>query len=233
MRRIGVETGERIEQGEMIGSRTETHLLIPRSGGEHRLPSIQIPWWNTQEDSAEAAVLKSIAVTVSPQLAASGREQFTGPRPKSDSSEPAKSPTAIGIQVWGSLLIPVTLALLTRAYAPGLLLWLRAYRQRRSHLAALRKACDSKDPTGAKNALLNWAASFQGDSVPATLPALAERLTDIKARSALLELDAVLYGQSTTVWNTEHARRQILKGLYPLQKDAARKEHNMIPELNP
>lgn len=117
--------------------------------------------------------------------------------------------------------------------APGLLLWLRPYRQRRSHLAALRKACDSGDPTGAKNALLKWAASFQGDSVPATLLALAGRLTDIKARSALLELDAVLYGQGTRVWNAEHARRRILKGLHPLQKNAAGKNRDVVPELNP
>jgi len=233
VRRMSVETGERIEQGEMIGSRTEAHLLTPRSSGEHQLPAIQIPWWNTQKDGAEAAVLESVATTVSPRSVTIGQKQFTGPQLKSDSSEPAGSPEAIGIQVWGSLLILTTLALLIRAYAPGLLLWLSHYRQRRSHLAALRKACCSGDPTGAKEALLKWAASFQIDSAPTTLPALAERLTDIDAISALLELDAFLYGQSTTYWNAEHARQRILKGLHPLQEDATREKRNVIPGLNP
>ena len=59
---------ESIDQSELAdglqGRRVQSEALVARSGGAWTLPEIRIPWWNTDTDSLEFAVLPAREVKV-------------------------------------------------------------------------------------------------------------------------------------------------------------------------
>ena len=59
---------ESIEQSELAdglqGQRIQSEALVARSGGNWTLPEIRIPWWNTETDTLQFAVLPARSVSV-------------------------------------------------------------------------------------------------------------------------------------------------------------------------
>ena len=59
---------ESIDQSELAdglqGRRVQSEALVARSGGAWTLPEIRVPWWNTDTDSLEFAVLPAREVKV-------------------------------------------------------------------------------------------------------------------------------------------------------------------------
>ena len=60
---------ESIEQSELAdglqGQRIQSEALVARSGGNWTLPEMRIPWWNTETDTLQFAVLPARSVSVS------------------------------------------------------------------------------------------------------------------------------------------------------------------------
>ena len=59
---------ESIDQSELSdglqGQRIQSEALVARSGGSWQLPEIRVPWWNTETDSLQYALLRARSVSV-------------------------------------------------------------------------------------------------------------------------------------------------------------------------
>ena len=89
---------ESIEQSELadglLGQRIQSEALVARSGGNWTLPEIRIPWWNTETDTLQFAVLPARSVSVS-ALSIPGTE---APTVVTDS--PPSSTAVLPVWIW-------------------------------------------------------------------------------------------------------------------------------------
>ena len=199
---------ESIDQSEIArglqGTRTQSEALVARSDGNWALPEIRIPWWNTQTDQLEYAVLepRNIAVQTVELL----DDETTSGTP-SDATLPAAALplwiALIGVAGW---LIAIGLAIALWRVNPASmsantpkssLAALRGGDQRQA-LVAVKRALTQQDASGIRTALQHWAASHHGrafsslsDIARASSPSLATILSD---------LDRSIYGGTDTEW---------------------------------
>lgn len=60
------ESSEQIERTEgFLGQRTRSEALVASGSGSWTLPEVSVPWWNTETDSLQFAVLPSTTISVS------------------------------------------------------------------------------------------------------------------------------------------------------------------------
>ena len=199
---------ESIDQSEIArglqGTRTQSEALVARADGNWALPEIRIPWWNTQTDQLEYAVLepRNIAVQTVELL----DDETTSGTP-SDATLPAAALplwiALIGVAGW---LIAIGLAIALWRVNPASmsantpkssLAALRGGDQRQA-LVAVKRALTQQDASGIRTALQHWAASHHGrafsslsDIARASSPSLATILSD---------LDRSIYGGTDTEW---------------------------------
>ncbi len=230
--RVRVEIRERIEDGVMVGSRTEYRRLIPRRPGSLRLPPVTVPWWDTGSGEARTARLPARTVEVIPAAPVPPPPATAigspSPRPAVVTDSPAPSSWSWpAVILGGSVLAPALLLLLLRRRL------LAGWWRRRQARAALRRACRDHDPEAARRALLRWAGHCPGDAgTITTLPALARRLRDPAAREALLNLDRALYGPEGR-WRGDPAWRALAPALGRCGGSHRRPPASPIPPLDP
>jgi len=199
---------ESIDQSEIArglqGTRTQSEALVARSDGNWALPEIRIPWWNTQTDQLEYAVLepRNIAVQTVELL----DDETTSGTPPDATLPAAALPlwiALIGVAGW---LIAIGLAIALWRVNPASmsantpkssLAALRGGDQRQA-LVAVKRALTQQDASGIRTALQHWAASHHGrafsslsDIARASSPSLARILSD---------LDRSIYGGTDTEW---------------------------------
>ena len=199
---------ESIDQSEIArglqGTRTQSEALVARANGNWILPEIRLPWWNTQTDQLEYAVLEArdIAVQTADVL-----DNETASSTSSEATLPvATLPLWIGlIGVAGWLIaIGLTIALwrlrpasMSADTSKGGLSALRGGDKRQA-LVEVRRSLTQQDASGVRAALQHWAAIHHGrafsslsDIARASSPALA---------AILSELDRSIYGGTDTEW---------------------------------
>ena len=199
---------ESIDQSEIAqglqGTRTQSEALVARADGNWTLPEIRIPWWNTQTDQLEYAVLeaRNIAVQTADVL-----DDETASGTPSDATLPmATLPLWMGLIGVAGWLIAIGLAIALwrlrrksmRTDTPqGGLAALRGGDMRQA-LVEVRRALTQQDASGVRTALQHWAACHHGrafsslsDIVRASSPSLA---------AILSELDRSIYGATDTEW---------------------------------
>ena len=192
---------ESIEQSELAdglqGQRIQSEALVARSGGNWTLPEIRIPWWNTETDTLQFAVLPARSVSVS-ALSIPGTGAPTLVTDSAPSST-AVLPVWIWIMSGSGWLIALALAVL---------LWTRhhaghtgpsnsvpsgpATADLRQALVAVRRNVETGDVAALRRAVLDW-ASLHHDRHFGSLSALARVSSDELARQ-LQSLDRSLYG---------------------------------------
>ena len=192
---------ESIEQSELAdglqGQRIQSEALVARSGGNWTLPEIRIPWWNTETDTLQFAVLPARSVSVS-ALSIPGTEAPTVVTDSAPSST-AVLPVWIWILSGSGWLMALVLAVL---------LWTRhraghtgpsnsvpsepAAADLRQALVAVRRNLETGDVAALRRAVLDW-ASRHHDRRFGSLSALARVSSDELARQ-LQSLDRSLYG---------------------------------------
>lgn len=156
-------------EGELhVGVREQTFSMVPLRAGDIALSALQLPWWNVGTASAASAGLAARSMHVSGGDAA-----------------PAASPQPITMP-WR---VPAMAVALLAAFLLAAC-WCRA---RIACAWRLHWYCRQGDARAVRNELLAQ-ASAAWPSAPRTLPALAERLDDAAARSALADIDRLLYG---------------------------------------
>ena len=199
---------ESIDQSEIAqglqGTRTQSEALVARADGNWTLPEIRIPWWNTQTDQLEYAVLeaRNIAVQTADVL-----DDETASGTPSDATLPmATLPLWMGLIGVAGWLIAIGLAIALwrlrrksmRTDTPqGGLAALRGGDMRQA-LVEVRRALTQQDASGVRTALQHWAACHHGrafsslsDIARASSPSLA---------AILSELDRSIYGATDTGW---------------------------------
>ncbi|MGC8119362.1 BatD family protein [Marinobacter sp. VGCF2001] len=202
--------------------------LVPVKSGDVILPSVRVPWWNTDTDQLEEAVLPERRI----RIAGSGQtippQAPTTEKPeKAPSQEPARAPgpdTSQGIWVWSTMALAVlwlaTLALWwqtrRRTTPPGDTEADSATANERQAFQALLSAIDQK--AGQTSAyLLRWARLRFPKQTFHQVSDLVKLTNDQHLGAAFEHFQASLYsGQPTS--GTDEAREQLKQALHKLRK---------------
>ncbi|KRS22235.1 hypothetical protein AAY72_04350 [Alishewanella sp. WH16-1] len=217
--------------GRMVAQKVYTTALIASSNGSLVLPEIRLPWWNSQTNQLDYAVLPERTLQVSGQA-----QQPISPAPVIQTKVQTQTPTANHWQ-WN-----YTSNLLAGLWLSSLLL-VGYLLQRRASIArtaptsqpdasyspkALQRACQTGDAKAAAQALLYWGKQrFQ--PAPRSLGELRRHAGTPAFADALLQLEQQLYGQQNTPWQgdmlyqawqqlpkaTATSKRSALTALYP------------------
>lgn len=210
----------------LSGTREEKTAIVPLKSGDYVLPKISIPWWNTETDKPETAVLperhiiivpgsNTVTSTPSPQNVpainnATPETAISGANKKQ--ILPAVVINSESHWKWISLLLGI-LWLITL-----LLWWWFTFRNNSNNSniklskqnaanpefsqSSLKQACKSNDPIRAKQTLLVWGRMLWPENPPANLGALAKRCPEDLSRQ-LMRLNEFLYGRRQAGWNGE------------------------------
>ena len=192
---------ESIDQTELSdglqGQRIQSEALVARSGGSWQLPEIRVPWWNTETDSLQYAILpaRNVSVATPAPLDAASPNQPT--------TELSGAPATLPVWAWilsgSGWLVALLLAGMMwmsrrdrSAATAGDITPHRDASSLRQALVEIRRCAEQNDPASLRRAILSWArlhhgrhfASF-GDLTTASSESLADRL---------MLLDRCLYG---------------------------------------
>ena len=202
----------------IVAKREEKIALIPATPGQHVLPALEIPWFNTQSQMTEIARIPETTLNVigtvenSPPELNSGKPlaakpSLSGSAPESNAKTTAnESPSWQNTWLWSSLFLAFGW-LLTVIY----FLKIRTPSNRgesenaKTHayetslkeaVNRLKAACNQNDATVAKNALIDW-GKLKFDAT--NLGAVAEKC-DARLRDEILNLNQCLYGKGGVDW---------------------------------
>ena len=196
---------ESIDQSELAdgleGRRIQSEALVARSGGTWTLPEIRVPWWNTETDSLEFAILpaKTVAVTAT-QPAAQLNDSATASAVAPATSIPPLWIWAVSVTGWLLALALAVALWLSRRRAPtapttSMISGAHTGTLRQS-LVQIRKAAEQQDNAALRGAILRWGALHHGNAF-SSLAALARVSTDHLA-TLLREVDRSLYGDGVS-----------------------------------
>ncbi len=210
--------------------RQQKSAIIPAQAGEYTLPEIALPWWNTQTQTMENAVLPERRVRVAALAATPPAGDLQGRIPAGMPDLPA--PAGGAGDIARSLPGPVENVAADGTASPAASIWqwltfilaatwvmtlVYILKQRKADPTAaeqaqngrldeavknVKRACRANDPQQAKTALLRWAGTR-----PSGLP--ANSLGDLEQHSGgelaaeIGNLSRVLYSRSSDPWRGE------------------------------
>ncbi|KKO46857.1 hypothetical protein WG68_02630 [Arsukibacterium ikkense] len=225
--------------GRLVAQKIITSAIIANTPGEYQLPEVTVPWWNSQTNRMEQAVLpgRTLQVKADPNRL-STPAMIDPPLPQISSTTlplPAVSPWS-----WNHTSTALALGWLLSSV---LLLGLWRYQSSTASAGrgqtkpqgakfdsrALRAACQKQDKAAARDQLLKWARQ-QNILAQGSLTALSQQITPGPLQQQLQQLNAALYSDSTVAWQAE----QLLQAWsdYQLAADA-KPTVNALPPLYP
>jgi hypothetical protein len=241
------EVERTLVDGEVVGTRTRTWSMVPTEPGSVVIPEIRIPWWNTETEQLEYAVLREAFITVRDPADASApgdpaSEREIAPSDPSSllqqSDDLVSSPTP---PIWvftamTALLAAagITMALLYRrkhalaAAMPGNMdvPVSAAYRRdisdrdEKQAYQDLLERCRRGTPGAIRLALIAWARQYYDDPDLHTLDALVQRADDRQLETYCHQLQQALYAGEHSA-DLDETTREGLAGFI----ERWRKEH--------
>ena len=194
---------EAIDQSELEnglqGRRVQSEALVARSGGAWALPEIRIPWWNTDTDRLEFAVIPARQVAVEAAQPLNQSTSSTAAAGAIDTPSPSAPQWLWALSASGWLIAALLACLLWFNRQPGQPL---AHSSRsgsaspetiRQSLVAVRRGIELQDAASLRGAILDWGALHSGSTV-ASLQKLAS-ISSPPLAEKLLTLDEALYGK--------------------------------------
>jgi hypothetical protein len=194
---------EAIDQSELEnglqGRRVQSEALVARSGGAWALPEIRIPWWNTDTDRLEFAVIPARRVAVEAAQPLNQSTSSTAAAGAIDTPSPSAPQWLWALSASGWLIAALLACLLWFNRQPGQPL---AHSSRsgsaspetiRQSLVAVRRGIELQDAASLRGAILDWGALHSGSTV-ASLQKLAS-ISSPPLAEKLLTLDEALYGK--------------------------------------
>lgn len=215
----------------LLGIRQDSAAVVPTRAGTLLIPEIRIPWWDTQSEQVQYAVLPEREITVTAAEPTNTPADATTPSPAIEITPGAAVSTAVPAAsqhvrtpVWQILSAVSTVGWLTTLFY----LWRRRDSGRKepsilldntSETEAFKRllaACSKGDAVGARSAVITWATTLK-PSIPAlSLEQVAIQLQDEEFTRELNLLDARLYSPDQGNWTgatlADCARR--LRGQY-------------------
>ena len=210
------------EKDWVYASLEQSYAMVPTRSGNLTLPEIRIPWWNTETDSIEYAVVpeREIIVQPSSRPVASESSETNGVSAVEGGNLSSQAPPSrwLSLGFW----VMAVLWLLT------LLGWLwdRRVRNRPSptrpvsktdgqHAVKrkLREACLSSSASDAARLCLQYARMANPGSALGGLRELAASVESVELSQALLDLDRFLYAPGNDRWEGEQLWVHIGNGI--------------------
>jgi hypothetical protein len=202
------------------GIRQDSAAVVPTRAGTYVIPEIRIPWWDTQQGKVQLAVLPERRLTV---LAA---EPPHAPASESAAALAAESASA-GSSMASAAATPGSMRFwqgLAGLSVLGWLLTLLYFLRKRNHsrpeaptdplnanarqtLKQLLTACAANDASGARAAVIRWAASLDPKHGIVSLDQVSGLFSDEELNSELKALNASLYRPGTHPWEGDTLAR--------------------------
>jgi len=224
-----------------ISSRSETTIgIVPIKPGQLTLPEVHIPWWNTETDREEVAIIPAVTYDVLPVEGAATTPTVTVPL--TQATQPQVIQEALS-SWWMALTIGLGILWLFSS-----LQWLHLRQELRVYkndepesghvlfepnedalFKDLGKACKANKASEAHRCLFLWSqARFKTES----LQALQAQLKSDGLDKEITKLENVLYADNTNqVWQGTELL-SIAKTLRQ-QKGEKHAKHDLLTELNP
>ena len=192
------ESSDQIERTEgFLGQRTRSEALVASGAGSWTLPEVRVPWWNTETDALQYAILPSTTITV-------GTPVLQSPvQPMASAAQTQTTATPIWLNALAGL--GWLLALLF-AY----MLWRSRGRKAsdaaidnteetlRPLLTAMKASTSQNDAPATRQLLLRWATLHYQQPVR-TLDQLKGFCSSALA-DEVSTLEAAIYSQSDDAW---------------------------------
>ena len=206
------DTQSTVDADGMVSQRVESYAFIPTEPGTITLPEIQVSWWDVTRDELKTATLPAKTIEVKGTAKVQRTDQSVSAPP---STSGAASPVPPPSMTAGSGPVSTTwqwLALISTAFwLITLAVLVMVVRKRRQPGAttpdtkdtpglslknakkALKQACQEDDPRAARQALLDWGKALFPKASCHSLGDLNRQLSSEKCRSAIKELEILLY----------------------------------------
>ncbi len=199
----------------LVGIREQRIAYIPTTSGQLVLPEVRIPWWNTEEDRLEYALLPERVLQILP----AAQSQQPAGEPGQDTA--LAGPEA-GVDSTNTLFWKVTALLAVSGWLLTLLAWLLSKKRARRSMAdqspeqgaspriltrALQSACEANNPDLARKALVDYLQQrFPTMTVVQALREIENVTPGIEAE--VQKLDRSLYGPGAkspeSSWQGKH-----------------------------
>lgn len=244
---------ERVGDSGIIGHTEQSVAIVASSGGEFTLPEVRIPWWNTQTNTLEYAVLPAHKIKVAGAVTPTTSPTSENISELADNKLVVSANDSNSNQQWLWWLV-----LFVLAASITLNVFLLITRRKRSasteteassnnyeniaantqfsikqHWQAFSEACSNNSAADIRQHLLAWvnAGGLTGVSLKvSSLTALSKEVTEPALANALLELDSQLYGNNSNSAFNGHN----LKALVQKEKKkprAIKENNNLYPNL--
>lgn len=203
--------------------RVETHAYIPTQPGSLTLPTVEIPYWNVQEDRLDKVVLAGHTVTITGKAPTPAEKPANNVQDESQVSptDSVVTPTQSSLWQWISLGLLMT-------WLITLALWFTQVRSRKGATAqgsttniaaqeslsrkrdALMQACKQQHPVGARKALVAWFKALDSEHPVHSLGHVRQHAMSALLATAAKELEQTLYCPSDDAqWNSDALRKGI------------------------
>ena len=194
------ESSDQIERTEgFLGQRTRSEALVASGSGSWTLPEVRVPWWNTETDSLQFAILPSTTISVGSPVVNSPVQSIT------NAAEIQRTATPVWLN--GLAGLGWLLALLF-AYK----LWRSRDRKTsdvvidtteetlRPLLTAMKASTSQNDAPATRQLLLRWATLHYQQPVR-TLDQL-KRFCGVALADQLSTLETAIYSQNDEAWTS-------------------------------
>lgn len=224
-----------------ITARSETTIgIVPIKPGELTLPEIRIPWWNTETDREEVAIIPASTYNVLPVVGVATVPTATVPL--TQATQPQLTQETLS-PWWMALTLGLALLWLFSSWQ-----WLQARHKLRAYkddeteasyelfepnedalFKDLSKACKTNQASQAHRCLFLWShARFKTDS----LQALQAQVNNPALHQEISTLENVLYADaSDQTW--QGAKLLSITKTLRQQKGEKLTNHDLVTELNP
>lgn len=241
------DTSTTANDNGIVSTRRVTVGIVPTRPGPLTLPEIRIPWWNTETETVEQAVIPASTFEVKPASTPRVRAPVADAQTGAPAAATGNADTIR--QTWG-LYLAVAFGIL---WLVSTLQWwitrrdlnrlraattaegtptLPAGAAEQDCFKALEHACQQGDPAAAHRALFLWAKTTAPNTD--SLHDFAARASNEELIHAITDLERHLYARDTTPepWNPDPLLTEI-KALRPNRRTQKPHHHALTPNLNP